>query len=74
MESYGDQASGRLETRADGSGQITEVTLRPRIQVSAGDLSQIPALHRRANQLCFIANSVNFPVHHELHTESSALH
>lgn len=74
VESYEDQASGVLETRPDGSGQITEVTLRPRIQVSAGDLSQIPELHRRANQLCFIANSVNFPVHHEPHTESSALH
>ena len=74
VESYEDQASGVLETRPDGSGQITEVTLRPRIQVSAGEVSQIPALHQRANELCFIANSVNFPVHHEPHTDSPVPH
>ena len=74
VESYEDQASGVLETRPDGSGQITEVTLRPRIQVSAGEVSQIPALHQRASELCFIANSVNFPVHHEPHTDSPVPH
>jgi len=74
VESYEDQASGVLETRPDGSGRITEVTLRPRIHVSAGEVSQIPALHQRANELCFIANSVNFPVHHEPHTDSPVPH
>lgn len=65
VESYEDQASGVLETRPDGSGQVTEVTLRPDIEISAGDVSQVPELHHRASQLCFIANSVNFPVNHE---------
>lgn len=65
VQTYGDQASGVLETRPDGSGQITEVTLRPSIEISAGDPAVVPDLHDRASQLCFIANSVNFPVRHE---------
>jgi len=65
VELYEDQASGVLTTNPDGSGQITEVTLRPTVEVSAGDATTVPDLHHRASQLCFIANSVNFPVHHE---------
>ena len=65
VELYEDQASGVLETRSDGSGQITEVTLRPSVEISGGDATAVPYLHHRASQLCFIANSVNFPVHHE---------
>lgn len=71
VEHYEDRASGILETRPDGSGHITEVTLRPQIEVSAGDPSVIPELHHRASTLCFIANSVNFPVRHEPVTRSS---
>ena len=71
VEHYEDRASGILETRPDGSGHITEVTLRPQIDMSAGDPSVIPELHHRASQLCFIANSVNFPVRHEPVTRSS---
>ena len=71
VEHYEDRASGILETRPDGSGHITEVTLRPQIDMSEGDPSVIPELHHRASQLCFIANSVNFPVRHEPVTRSS---
>ena len=71
VEHYEDRASGILETRPDGSGHITEVTLRPQIDMSAGDPSVIPELHHRASQLCFIANSVNFLVRHEPVTRSS---
>jgi organic hydroperoxide reductase OsmC/OhrA len=65
VESYLDHATGILETVADGSGRVTEVTLRPTIEISAGDISSVPSLHHRASDLCFIANSVNFPVTHE---------
>jgi organic hydroperoxide reductase OsmC/OhrA len=62
---YVDDASGAMEENPDGSGQFTEVTLRPSVTVS--DVSMIEkanALHHEANKMCFIARSVNFPVHH----------
>lgn len=63
---YVDEATGSMTTEADGSGRFTEVVLRP--QVSVSDAAMVEAAttaHRRAAQLCFIANSVSFPVRHE---------
>lgn len=63
---YSDQAEATLESYADGSGKITEVRLYPKVTIS--DSAQIPlalSLHIEANKLCFIANSCNFPVHHQ---------
>jgi organic hydroperoxide reductase OsmC/OhrA len=62
---YTDYATGIMEERKDGSGCFTEVVLNPRVIVSLE--SMIPRateLHATANQMCFIANSVNFPVKH----------
>ncbi|MDA8777229.1 OsmC family protein [Pontimonas sp.] len=67
--SYRDTATGVLQTSPDGSGAITEVTLRPDIEISRGDKDSVPSLHHRARELCFIANSVNFPVAHEPRTK-----
>jgi organic hydroperoxide reductase OsmC/OhrA len=61
VESYEDNASGVLVTAADGGGRFTQVTLRPRVKAK-GDAGPIAALHERAHKLCFLANSVNFPV------------
>ena len=64
--SYVDQAEGRMLEEEDGSGQFSEVTLRPRVQVSAGsDVTIAEDLHRRASELCFIGRSMGFPVRHE---------
>ena len=65
VESYTDAATGTLQTNPDGSGAIVEVVLRPVVTLSAGDPATALALHSDANRLCFIANSVNFPVRHE---------
>jgi organic hydroperoxide reductase OsmC/OhrA len=65
VESYTDAATGTLQTNPDGSGAIVEVLLRPVVTLSAGDPATALALHADANRLCFIANSVNFPVRHE---------
>jgi len=65
VESYSDAATGTLHTNADGSGAIVEVVLRPVVTISGGDPATALALHVEANRLCFIANSVNFPVRHE---------
>ena len=65
VESYTDAATGTLQTNSDGSGAIVEVVLNPIVTISAGDPATALALHADANRLCFIANSVNFPVRHE---------
>jgi organic hydroperoxide reductase OsmC/OhrA len=59
VASYEDDADGVLDGK-----RFTSVTLRPLVRW-AGDPpapDAIEALHHRAHQLCFIANSVDFPV------------
>jgi organic hydroperoxide reductase OsmC/OhrA len=63
---YRDMALGKMIETADGGGHFREVVLRPVVTVK--DLSMVEkagSLHHEANKLCFIANSVNFPVKHE---------
>jgi organic hydroperoxide reductase OsmC/OhrA len=63
---YTDEATGTMEENKDGSGQFIEVTLNPRVTVA--DTSMIEKaneLHHKANEMCFIARSVKFPVHHK---------
>ena len=60
---YRDEAEGEMEVDADGGGRFTRVTLRPAIEIGAGDDEALAArLHHEAHAKCFIANSVNFPV------------
>jgi len=62
---YVDQASGIMVETANGGGHFTEVTLNPMVTVAeASMIEKANALHGKASELCFIANSVNFPVHH----------
>ena len=66
---YVDEASGVMAERPDGGGRFTEVTLRPQVVIApGGDLARAEELHERAHHLCFIANSVNFPVRCEPRT------
>ena len=61
---YSDPASGTMVETSDGGGFFTEVILKPQVLIAAGgDVVQAQDLHARAHHLCFIANSVNFPVH-----------
>ena len=63
---YTDQAKGRMEEDQDGSGRFKEVTLYPKVTVESESMvEQAKALHKQAHRLCFIANSCNFPVHHQ---------
>src|SRR5208282_70284 len=62
---YVDEASGVMTTTPDGGGHFVSVTLRPNVVVAeAGMLALAMALHEKAHATCFIAGSVNFPVHH----------
>ena len=63
VTAYTDNTTGSMETSDDGSGRFTEVVLHPEIVVrDASMIEKANELHHRAHELCFIANSVNFPV------------
>ncbi len=63
---YTDQATGTMEETPDGGGHFTEVVLHPVVTVADQSMvEKANELHHKASQLCFIANSVNFPVKHE---------
>ena len=67
---YSDNAEAMLEVAADGSGRFVEVRLKPKVKISNSDQIELAIeLHKKANQLCFIANSCNFPVLHEASCE-----
>ena len=60
---YVDEASGTMAETADAGARFTEVVLRPVVALRAGaDAERAVTLHERAHALCYIANSVNFPV------------
>ena len=60
---YTDQASGVMTEEPGKGGRFTAVTLRPRMWITErARVEDARGLHPRAHQLCFIANSVNFPV------------
>lgn len=62
---YVDNATGLMETTPDGGGHFVEVTLHPVVTVAdASMIENANNFHTRASELCFIANSVNFPVKH----------
>lgn len=61
--SYTDPAGGTMVETAGGGGRFTEVVLHPVVTLAAdADAEAAAALHERAHALCFIANSVSFPV------------
>jgi len=63
---YVDNATGIMTETPDGGGHFSEVTLNPIVTVTENSMIQkANELHKKANELCFIANSVNFPVHHK---------
>ncbi|WP_269234219.1 OsmC family protein [Flavobacterium flavigenum] len=69
---YTDNAEAVLEVSADGSGRFTEVRLYPKVKIANPDkIQEALELHKKANQLCFIANSCNFPVLHNATCETA---
>jgi len=61
--SYEDEAVGTMTETPQGGGRFTCVTLRPRVGITSwSDAVKATELHHQAHELCFIANSVNFPV------------
>lgn len=66
---YIDNATGIMEETENGSGKITEVTLKPKVKITNPDLIyRANKLHLEANKMCFIANSCNFKIAHKAYT------
>ncbi len=66
ITSYTDNAKGIMEETLDAGGRFTEVVLYPIITLKNIDQKEeANTLHTKANELCFIANSLNFKVKHE---------
>lgn len=65
VTSYQDKAVGLLAQREDGKFWMPQITLRPKV-VFAGekmpDAQEIHAMHEKAHQHCFIANSIQSAV------------
>jgi organic hydroperoxide reductase OsmC/OhrA len=63
---YIDNATGTMAETATGGGHFTEVTLNPLVTITDKNKADtLHELHKKANENCFIASSVNFPVHHK---------
>ena len=63
VTSYVDEAVGTMVEVAETGGHFIEVVLRPVATLQPGSDAALAAkLHERAHHLCFVANSVNFPV------------
>ncbi|MBM3568553.1 MAG: OsmC family protein [Alphaproteobacteria bacterium] len=60
---YVDRAEGTMAEGGDGGGRFVSAVLRPLATLAPGsDRAKAEALHHEAHRLCFVANSVNFPV------------
>lgn len=65
VDRYVDSASGIMARNSDGKTAMTVVTLKPQVKFSGDSqpsAEQIRALHHKAHEECFIANSVKTEV------------
>lgn len=63
VNSYVDDAIGTMVEDRERGGWFTGVVLRPSMKIASGsDPARARALHDEAHTMCFIANSLNFPV------------
>lgn len=61
--SYTDAPTTTLNIQGNMAGQLTEAILNPKIATMDPDQIILAiALHEEAHKLCFIANSLNFPI------------
>lgn len=63
---YHDETVGVMIENKDGSGEFSEVCLRPHVVIKEADkLDRAMALHGDVSGLCFIARSVKCKITHE---------
>lgn len=67
VTAYEDHPTGIMIEEANGAGQFESVTLRPFVTITPdSDLALSKSLHDRVGEYCFIARSINTPIHHEV--------
>jgi organic hydroperoxide reductase OsmC/OhrA len=60
---YRDESEGVMVEHADGSGEFTQVVLRPRMTITdAARARDATEIHHKAHALCVLARSVKFDV------------
>lgn len=63
ITAYTDNATGTMIEKTNGGGSFKEVTLNPIVTVADDTtIEKALALHHKAHEICYIANSVNFEV------------
>jgi organic hydroperoxide reductase OsmC/OhrA len=63
VTAYIDHAAGTMSEHQDGSGEFTNVTLRPTVVLDDDSRLELAhRLHADVHRYCFIARSVNFPI------------
>lgn len=65
--SYNDTAHGTMKEYEDGNGEFTNICLNPVVTIT--DESQVQLaedIHKKANTMCFIANSLKCSVVHKV--------
>jgi organic hydroperoxide reductase OsmC/OhrA len=66
VTNYTDNAKAIMEEKADGGGKFIEVILYPIITLKNIEQKEnANELHTKANELCFIANSLNIKIKHK---------
>ena len=67
VTAYEDAPTGVMIEEANGAGQFESVTLRPTVTITTGsDPTKATELHDRVGEYCFIARSINTPIHHDV--------
>jgi organic hydroperoxide reductase OsmC/OhrA len=64
VASYDDEAEGLMEKGGDGRVRLTKAILRPLIRFAgqAPSADELAAIHHKAHEACYIANSVTTEV------------
>ena len=63
---YIDNARAVMEETVSGNGKFTSITLCPTISLTENTMiEKATELHGKANEFCFVANSLNLKVSHE---------
>jgi organic hydroperoxide reductase OsmC/OhrA len=67
VTAYEDRPSGVMVEEPNGAGQFESVMLHPTVTITpASDPALAEELHDRVGEYCFIARSINTPIHHEV--------
>ena len=62
---YLDNATAVLDETENGNGKFSSITLNPIVTVTEKSMIEhATELHKKANEFCFVSNSLNFKVEH----------